>query len=275
VWSHYNAFDPILRECGLGRLAKFESVIAQFVEGTFGRLFSGTLQPMEVASALARAIEDHHLTDDRGRVIAPNVFWVYLHPADYDTLRAAQPSLPDDLARSVGELAQRAGLPMIESPVVEIVATGEIPRGRVSVAAQYVAQETAPIGATEEISADELRQASFNPNRVQAFLILEGRRTVPLNRPVISVERALDNDLIIDDMRVSRHHAQLRLRGGYYVVYDTGSSGGTAVNGERIAERQLQAGDVINLAGYSVVYGEDAPLPPEPPVRLEDTPLME
>lgn len=259
----------------MGRLAKLESLIEQLVEGTFGRLFSGTLQPLEVATALARAMEDHQIADEQGRRIAPNVFWVYLNPADHASLRASQPSLPDDLARSVATLAQRVDLFISERPVVEIVAADEIPRGRVSATAQYVPQKTTPIGATEEIAAEELQRAPFNPDRIQSFLILDGKRHIPLLRSVITIGRALDNDLVIDDMRVSRRHAQLRLRGGHYVLYDTGSSGGTSVNGERITERQLQAGDVISLAGYAVVFGEDAPAGPEPPIRWEDTPVME
>jgi hypothetical protein len=258
----------------LSRLAKFESLIERLVEGTFGRLFSGTLQPMEVAGALARALEDYQVTDDQGHRFAPNVFWVYLNPADYEALQSSQPSLPVDLARSVGELAQLVDLTMSNSPVVEIVASDQIPRARVSVAAQYIAQETEPIGPTQEIAAEEIRKAIQAASRAPAFLILEGKRHFPLTRPVITIGRALDNDLVADDGRVSRHHAQLRLRGGRYVVYDTGSSGGTTVNGEPLAEHVLQAGDVISLAGYAVVFGEDTPTPAEPPIDVEDTPAM-
>ena len=67
---------------------------------------------------------------------------------------------------------------------------------------------------------------------------------------------------------------QIRLRGGSYVIYDTGSSGGTAVNERAITEHVLRAGDVISLAGYTIVYFEDAPLPPEPSATFDDTPLM-
>jgi pSer/pThr/pTyr-binding forkhead associated (FHA) protein len=68
---------------------------------------------------------------------------------------------------------------------------------------------------------------------------------------------------VIDDARVSRSHAQLRLRFGHYVVYDLGSSGGTFVNGQRIEECVLRPGDVISLGGVPVIYGEDAPYGPE------------
>ena len=258
----------------MSTLAKFESIVERLVEGTFGRLFSGTLQPVEVGGALARALEEYQVIDEHGRHIAPNLFWVYLYPADYESLRALQPSLPEDLARSVGELAQLADLAMPEPPVVEIVASDQIPRGRVSVAAQYVAQETEPIGPTQEISQADIRKAIAAAYRPPAFLILDGKRHVPLARPVVTLGRALDNDVVIDDGRVSRHHAQLRLRSERYVIYDTGSSGGTAVNGEPISERTLRGGDVISLAGYALVFGEDAPPPDEPPIKFEDTPAL-
>ncbi len=258
----------------MSRLARFESLIEQLVEGTFGRLFSGALQPIEVANALARALDDYQVTDAQGHRIAPNMFWVYLHPADYDDLRATQPTLPEDLARSVDELAQLADLLTPERSIVEIVASDEIPRSRISVAAKYIPQQTSPIGGTEEISREKIQQA-MDARRVQSFLILDGKRHVPLDKPVIALGRALDNDLVIDDARVSRHHAQIRMRNGRYIIYDTGSSGGTTVNEQPVTEHALQVGDVISLAGYAIVYFEDSPMPPEPPATLEDTPLMQ
>jgi pSer/pThr/pTyr-binding forkhead associated (FHA) protein len=106
---------------------------------------------------------------------------------------------------------------------------------------------------------------------ILSFLILEGRRHVSLNKPVVTIGRALDNDVVIDDPRVSRHHAQLRLRQGRYVLYDTGSSGGTLVNNQPVSEVALNAGDVISLAGAQVIFGEDTPTPPQPPVKMDDT----
>jgi hypothetical protein len=260
-------------EAPLGKLAKFESKAEQWIEGTFGRLFGGRLQPMEVAGALARAMEDEQFTSDTGEHFAPNLYWVYLNPADYEALREAQPDLPVDLARSLIELATRTNLRMPDQPIVEIRSDERIPRKRISVAAQYVAQTTAPIGQTAEIAIDQInaiRQAA-DASSIQSFLILEGRRHVPLTKPVVTIGRALDNDVVIDDPRVSRHHAQLRLRQGRYVLYDTGSSGGTFANNQPVSEVVLSAGDVISLAGAQIIFGEDTPTPPQPPVKMDDT----
>ena len=271
--SLYNRPQPVTSEGHLGRLSKFESKAEQWIEGTFGRMFSGQVQPVEIASALARAMEDQQMTSDRGERFAPNIYWVYLNPIDHATLREAQPNLPVDLARALVELAARSNLRLPEQPVVDIQADERIPRRQVSVAAQYVAQTTAPIGQTAEINAEQVKamRRAMDTANVQSFLILEGRRHVLLTKPVISLGRALDNDVVIDDARVSRHHAQLRLRQGRYVVYDTGSSGGTLVNQQSVSEAALQAGDVISLAGAQIIFGEDTQTPSEPPVKKDDT----
>ena len=106
----------------------------------------------------------------------------------------------------------------------------------------------------------------------QPFLIVGGQRHVELVDAVVSIGRALDNDIILEDRRVSRHHAQLRRRYGRYVLYDAGSSGGTTINGYPVQECVLQPGDVVSLAGVELVYGQD-PLPaPEP--GEGDTPTL-
>jgi pSer/pThr/pTyr-binding forkhead associated (FHA) protein len=271
--SLYNRHQDTTGEARVGKLAKFESKAEQWIEGTFGRMFGGRLQPLEVAGALARVMEDEQFTSDSGEHFAPNLYWVYLNPADYDALRESQPDLPVDLARSLIELATRANLRMPDQPIVEIRSDERIPHKQVSVAAQYVPQTTAPIGQTAEIAIEQvnaLRQAG-DASHTQSFLILDGRRHVSLTKPVVTLGRALDNDVVIDDPRASRHHAQLRLRQGRYVLYDTGSSGGTLVNQQPVSEVVLNAGDVISLAGAQIIFGEDSPTPPPPPVKMDDT----
>jgi pSer/pThr/pTyr-binding forkhead associated (FHA) protein len=78
----------------------------------------------------------------------------------------------------------------------------------------------------------------------------------------------LENQLVIDDPRVSRTHAQLRAIKGRYVVFDLNSTGGTFVNGQRTSQSALYPGDVISLAGVTLVFGQDNP-PPRP--DLKDT----
>lgn len=257
-------------------LSRFETLAEQLVEGTFGRWFAGRLHPLEVALQLARAMEDAQVLNLHGERMAPNIYWVYLNPDDYFALREAQPTLPEDLTQSVAELAAQAELVLAQPPIVEIHSAESIQRHQVSVAARYVPLEGVESGGTSEMDAQTsaaLRAELERAPGAAPFLILDGRRTVSLARSIVTIGRSLDNDVIVDDTRVSRHHVQLRRRAGRYIVYDLGSSGGTLVNGDRVSECLLQAGDVISLAGVQIIYGEDNPTPPEPP-GPQDTPAM-
>ncbi len=90
-----------------------------------------------------------------------------------------------------------------------------------------------------------------------AFLIVEGVRVFQLTDPVVNIGRRLDNTLVVDDPRVSRNHAQLRAIKGRYVLFDLNSTGGTFVNGQRANQTVLYPGDVISLAGVSLIFGQD------------------
>jgi pSer/pThr/pTyr-binding forkhead associated (FHA) protein len=78
----------------------------------------------------------------------------------------------------------------------------------------------------------------------------------------------LENQLVIDDPRVSRNHAQLRAIKGRFVLFDLNSTGGTFVNGQRTSQTVLYPGDVISLAGVALIFGQDNP---PPRLDLNDT----
>ncbi len=86
-------------------------------------------------------------------------------------------------------------------------------------------------------------------------------RIIPLDRSVINIGRRPDNQMVIDDPRVSRVHSQLRAIKGRYVIFDLDSAGGTFVNSQRISQYTLLPGDVISLAGFPMVYGQDTAEP--------------
>ncbi|MBN1888859.1 MAG: FHA domain-containing protein [Thermoflexales bacterium] len=254
------------------QISQFEALAERLVEGTFSRLFAGRLHPLEVATALARATEDAQVVNRHGERLAPNVYWVYLSPEDYEALQASHPTLPDDLAQSVAQLGSQAGLLVAQTPVVEVHYSEKIPRRRASVVARYIPPEDGMGGTTDQLDVTLQTAATRQPS-ARSFLILYGTRTVLLGTPIVSLGRSFENDVVIDDSRVSRRHAQLRQRAGRYVIYDLGSSGGTLVNGVRVSECILSSGDVISLAGLEIVYGEeDLSLPPSP--ALQDTPVM-
>lgn len=238
----------------MDRFARFEDYIQRLVEGSFARLFAGLLHPREVAIHLIRAMEDHASTVSDGGNVAPDVYTVRLNPEDYAHLAGFQPDLLEALAGELLEMARVAGLSMLGDPQVELLADDSVPLHTITVSASHHA-----LLVDEGTQAMEpLLRAEQDAPAVGGHLVLEeGKRTIPLDRPVVNLGRHRENHIVIDDTRVSRHHAQIRLRFGRYVLYDLGSSGGTIVNGEPIREYSLRAGDVISLAGYTLIYVED------------------
>jgi ABC-type multidrug transport system ATPase subunit len=71
-------------------------------------------------------------------------------------------------------------------------------------------------------------------------------------RPILRIGRAVDNDLTLDDIRVSRHHAEIAPSDGTFELRDLGSSNGTFVNGHRVRAERLVSGDFIGVGGLTL-----------------------
>ncbi|MEV5319947.1 FHA domain-containing protein [Streptomyces sp. NPDC052687] len=73
----------------------------------------------------------------------------------------------------------------------------------------------------------------------------------PLTTRTVRIGRAADNDLVVDDLIVSRHHAELRARtDGGYEIADLGSHNGTYLNGTRVTSAAVHPGDIVGI-GHS------------------------
>jgi pSer/pThr/pTyr-binding forkhead associated (FHA) protein len=102
-----------------------------------------------------------------------------------------------------------------------------------------------------------------------AYFILENQRVVLIDQDVFNIGRRIENNLTLDDPRVSRIHAQLRLIRDHYILFDLGSTGGTFINGRRIEQSIIYSGDVISLAGMELIFAQDSP-PPRPDLKETD-----
>ncbi len=256
--------------------SRAESLIEQLVEGGFARLFGQRLHPREVASRLAHAVEDNAALNSEGTLCAPNAYDVSLNPDDYGVLIETSPDLARQLAETVIELAHRAELVLTSFPKVAVLPESAVPPHDVWIAARH---DTGGLRSTQALNA---QSAPANPQPASPRnpqLILHGNTHVQVDRPVMNIGRRRTNHVVIDDPRVSRVHAQLRLRFGRYVLYDLGSMGGTFVNGQRVTECILRHGDVISLAGVALVYVEDESgvhnVPTDTQIRQQQYPSAE
>jgi len=248
---------------------RIEKRIQGLIEGGFARLFAGRLQAREVAMALARAMEDNAQVDSDAHLAAPNRYIVRLHPSDHEALVRAQPDLAARLAQHLIDLARESEMRLDALPDVVLSPDEAVSPFTVQVTARCVASAVNATQAMVPVKRPpDLPEAEKLP---VAFLVVDGDRYVPLDRAVINIGRRHDNTIVIDDPRVSRQHAQLRLRFGHFVLYDLGSRGGTTVNNLPVAECVLRANDVISLAGVRVVYVEDEGTPSRSAARGSDT----
>ncbi|MCX5736983.1 MAG: FHA domain-containing protein [Proteobacteria bacterium] len=77
--------------------------------------------------------------------------------------------------------------------------------------------------------------------------------TVPFDRPTLRVGRMPENDLVIDNLAVSRFHARLHLDERRVFLEDAGSENGCLVNGERLAgRREIAPGDRIAIGKHEL-----------------------
>jgi hypothetical protein len=96
--------------------------------------------------------------------------------------------------------------------------------------------------------------SSARPLQQPAWLVNDGGERFPLRSVVTSLGRALENQVVLPDPRVSRFHAEIRRNADHFVLRDLGSSNGTTVGGSRAESTELRDGDLISLGGYQLVF---------------------
>lgn len=75
-----------------------------------------------------------------------------------------------------------------------------------------------------------------------------------LEKVVTRAGRATDADIFLDDVTVSRRHADIHRDGDVFVIRDAGSLNGTYVNGERVDEAKLHSGDELQVGKFHLVF---------------------
>jgi hypothetical protein len=89
------------------------------------------------------------------------------------------------------------------------------------------------------------------PNQGSRFL---------LDRDVVTVGRHPDSDIFLDDITVSRRHAEFRRDAHRYWVHDVGSLNGTYVNSVRAEDQLLKTGDEVQIGKFKlVVFAAEPP----------------
>lgn len=223
--------------------------LQSLVEGSLERVFPQTPAGITFTHQLVQSLREQVRTDESGRLSAPHTIVLYTDPEQEKVIRSYTGIL-DELSEQIEAAAVESGIHFSEPPVLLVKPDAVLSPGTLRF--QFETRFARP-GTTDILPTVPGSHRTSIPQN--AYLIIAGDQLIPLTQSVTNLGRRSDNQIVINDRRVSRQHAQIRLSENRYTIFDLQSSGGTFVNGIRVHQSPLRPGDVISLAGALIVFG--------------------
>jgi hypothetical protein len=233
-------------------IGNFEERLERAVEGFFARIFKSGVHPVEIGKRLLRVMEDGKTVALR-RTYVPNLYRITVGPQDYERLSQLEAKLVEELEIFVGEAARQRQWSLPDSPRVSFATDAKLSQGEFRITAEAVALKSESPQPTERpVPTAPPRAETGEPSLV---LITDGNavKTLAVSRRV-RIGRQADNDLVVVDPGVSRHHAEVINENGACTLHDLGSTNGTYVNGSVVTEHALRDGDRISLGSTVVEF---------------------
>ena len=172
--------------------------------------------------------------------------------------------------------ADRAGAARVRDAGLVPGGTGGYPAGG---APERPGETTSTIslGRTDDDLGDDLYpdSASFGalPPGSALLLVMRGPNAgsrFRLDGELTTAGRHPDSDIFLDDVTVSRRHAEFYREGARFTVRDVGSLNGTYVNRERIEEAELTGGDEVQIGKFRLLFLTSQDLGPGPSTPSAD-----
>ena len=127
--------------------------------------------------------------------------------------------------------------------------------------AGYPSVANAPAGARPGTANNPSNFASAAPPPMpQAWLTIRlpqaGQQIYRIEKPIINIGRQLSNDIIVEDKRVSRYHAQIKYQpDGQFAIFDLGSTNGITINNTpHMRQHVLRNGDSFTIGSYDFFF---------------------
>jgi hypothetical protein len=248
----------------VGVLQRFEHRLEGMVEGAFARAFKSELQPVEVASAIQREMDDRAAIVAQGRTLVPNDFVVEVAEDDYARLDMYADSLGIELATLAREYAKEQGYSFVGPVRMRFEGVRDLTTGTFRILSGVIRGTTVEDGEIRRPATDLPQPAGgFRGN---PRLLVSGpdggpdgghQRTYEITTPLVILGRGTDCDLRLVDPGVSRHHAEIRVEDGEVVLVDLGSTNGTFVNGQPVRRVPLTDGTRVTLGRTTLVFRRD------------------
>jgi hypothetical protein len=249
--------------------AAVERLIERLIERPSARLFRTRIQPLQLQRRIERAMETKRRSGG-DRTVVPNRYAIRLNPADMAHLAPVADSLAAELADSALTFARSHHFILADRPRVALHANRAVAIGDIVVDATFeevVAPDAVHVRSVPEMAAGRVEDetAVFRvPQPAGPIAVLweqredgRGRRIAIDGRPM-TLGRASDNDVVLADSGVSRHHARMQGRGGALILTDLQSRNGSRVNGMVVSEVVLGPGDRIQL-GATILLVDSPP----------------
>jgi hypothetical protein len=231
----------------MGMIQRFESRLEQLVSGAFARAFRSAVQPVEVAAALQREVDNSAQILSRDRRLVPNQFHVELSPQDHERLAPYSSTLADELVEMLRDHAHEQSYVFTGPVSISFDERDDLSTGRFRVRSAALAKVTPQSDAAVTDTA---------VRRAKVILEVNGMRH-PLDPPGIVIGRGTEADLRINDPGVSRRHAEIRIYPGdtgtpQVSVVDLGSTNGMLVNGHKVQQATLTDGAQIKIGNTTM-----------------------
>jgi len=240
-------------------IAGFEQRLESAVEGFFARIFRSGVHPLEIGKRIQRVMEDGKKVALR-RTYVPNVYRIHLSKKDYERLAPMEAKIVEELEIFVGEAARQREWVLADTPRVSFAEGGKLTTGEFRVETEPVTldrkRDRSPVTPREPAVRSVPARRTGTIGGKASVVVMGDRgpeRTVAVNTRM-RIGRLADNDLVIPDPEISRHHAEIAddSGNGMYVLRDLGSKNGTTVNGSRVDQHRLRDGDRV-VVGHTLL----------------------
>lgn len=235
----------------MGGLQRFEQRLEQAISGAFARTFRSAVQPVEIAAALQRELDNKAQVLSRHRRLVPNSFSVELSAGDLERMAPYDSALETELVEQLTEHAELQSY-VFPGPIrISFESADDLGTGRFRVRSQ----------AEAAVTGHARRNGS---QRTRAVIEVNGTQH-PLQAPGLVVGRGSEADIRINDPGVSRRHAEFLITtqsgdgfapgaGPVQVeVHDMGSTNGIRVDGQKTARAVLRDGSRVQIGHTSLV----------------------
>ncbi len=234
------------------KIERLEQILKRLIESSSA--VSRRNEREQLFQKLIAALMDKITSDTVAFDELPTAFSIHLNPKVYAEWQMDK-ELIDGLVLTLQEAAVEAELVFNGKPSIFLESYPELPESDLQVYSILQERQGTKTAILSPAGSDENNKTTA---RVKlAFLILGTGKHFSLNQTVINIGRRDTNELVIDDLHISREHAQIRSIQENFVIFDLNSKGGTFVNGRKIVQHVLKPGDVISLAGHPLIYVEE------------------